>query len=102
MGRFLDDQLGPARALNRERDLVRHRRRREVDGLLLPEETGGTLFEREHRRILAPLLVADLRRSHRSAHSGRWFRLGVGAEIDHDDDCARAKQRLPEAANGTG
>src|SRR5581483_7268700 len=60
--RLLDDQLRPAPAEHGERDLVRHRRRRQVDGLLLAEETGGALLEGEDGRILAALLVADLRR----------------------------------------
>ena len=81
--RLLDDQLGAALAEDRERDLVRHRRGRQVDGLLLAEELGPAPLEREHRRILAPLLVPDLGVRHRLAHAGRRLRLRVGAEIDH-------------------
>ena len=40
-------------------------------------------FEREHGRILAPLLVADLGGDHRGPHCRRRFRLRVGAEVDH-------------------
>ena len=42
-----------------QRDLVRHRRRREEDRLLLAEERGAAPLELENRRILALLLVAD-------------------------------------------
>ena len=81
-------ELGAALAEDRERDLVRHRRRREVDRLLLAEEGRGALLEREHGRILAPLLVADLGVRHRVAHRRRRLRLGVRAEIDHAADSA--------------
>ncbi len=66
--RLLDDQLGTAPAEDRERDLVRHRRGRQVDGLLLAEELGAAPLERDHGRILAPLLVAHLGIRHRLPH----------------------------------
>ena len=81
--RLLDDQLGPALAEDRKRDLVRHRRGGQVDGLLVPQVGGRALLEREHGRILAALLVADLGGRHRRAHPGRRLRLGVRAEVDH-------------------
>ena len=42
-----------------ERDLVRHRRRRQVDRRLLAEQLRGARLELDHRRVLALLLVAD-------------------------------------------
>ncbi len=80
---LLDDQLGAAPAEDRQRDLVGHRRRRKVDGLLLPEERCGSPLELEHGRVLAALLVPDLGRGHRGAHPCRRCGLRVGAEVDH-------------------
>ena len=60
-----------------------HRRRGQVDGLFVPEQRSDPLLEREHGRILALLLVADLGPRHRLAHARRRLRLGVGAKIDH-------------------
>ena len=57
-----------ALAEDRERDLVRHRRRRQVDGLLVPEQRRAAPLELEHGRVLALLLVADLGARHRLAH----------------------------------
>ena len=91
--RLLDEQLAAALAEDRERDLVRHRRGRQVDRLLLPEERGGALLEREHGRVLAPLLVADLCRSHRRAHPGRGPGLRVGAKVDHGPQTRRPSRR---------
>ena len=81
--RLLDDQLAAADAEDRERDLVCHRGRRQIDGFRLTEERRGTLLEREHRRVLAALLVANLGASHRLAHRRRRIRLRIGAKIDH-------------------
>ncbi len=80
---LFDHQLAPGLAEDRERDLVPHQRGREVDALVLPEELGRALLEREHRRILALLLVTDLGVRHGLAHRLRRLRLCVGAEIDH-------------------
>ena len=73
-----------------ERDLVSHRRRREVDRLFLPEQLGAAAFELEDGRILAVLLVADLGVRHRLAHRLRRLRLGIRAEIDHGDNLETA------------
>ncbi len=81
--RLLDDQLGPARAEDRERDLIRHRRGRKVHRLLLAEERGGTPLELEDGRILAALLVSHLRPRDRGAHAVGRLCLGVGTKIDH-------------------
>ena len=51
---LLDHELGASLPEDRQRDLVAHRRRREVDGVLLAEQRGDTLFELEHRRLPAP------------------------------------------------
>ncbi len=83
MRTLLDQQLAARLAEQLERDLVGHRGRREEDGLLLAEERRGALLEREHGRILAPLLVADLGGEHRRQHPRRRPRLGVGAQVDH-------------------
>src|ERR1700760_2844842 len=79
----LDQELRSALAEDRERDLIRHRRGRQVDGLVLAEERGRALLERGHRRILASLLVADLGLRHRGPHPGGRLRLRVRAEVDH-------------------
>ncbi len=66
-----------------EGDLVRHRRGREVDRLLVPEERGGAPLELENGGILPALLVPHLGRRHRSAHARRGRGLRVGTKIDH-------------------
>ena len=48
-----------------------------------PRNAAARCLEREHGRILAPLLVADLGGGHRRAHPGRRRRLRVRAEVDH-------------------
>ena len=53
-----------------QRDLVRHRRRRQVDRVLLAEQLRAAPLELEDGRVLALLLVADLRVRHRLAHPG--------------------------------
>ena len=93
VGGRLDQELAAALAEDRERDLVRHRRRRQEDRLLLSEEGGCAGLEREHGRILPALLVADLGRRDRGAHPGRRPRLRVGAQIDH-----AAQPRRPSSA----
>ena len=83
MRALLDDQLAATLPEDRERDLVAHRRGRQVHRLLVPEELGGTALELEDGGILALLLVPHLGGRHRLAHRGRRLRRGVGAEIDH-------------------
>jgi hypothetical protein len=60
-------------------DLVRHRRGREKDGLLLAEQGRATRLELVDRRILAALLVADGGLRDRGAHARRRTGGGVGA-----------------------
>ena len=83
MRALLDDQLAAALSEDRQRNLVAHRRGRQVDRLFLAEQLGRPPFEREHRRVFALLLVADLGVRHRVAHRSRRPRLGVGTEVDH-------------------
>ena len=52
----------------------------------MPEELGCTTLELGHRRILAPLLVADLGVDHRLAHSRRRARHRVRAKVDHEPE----------------
>ena len=80
---LLCDQLSAAFALAEERDLVRHRRRRQEQRLLLAEQLGGAPLQLVDRRILPQLLVAHVRGRHRSAHLGGRLRGRVGAKIDH-------------------
>ena len=63
-------------------DLVAHRPAGEEHRRLVAEQLGDARLEREHRRVLAALLVADLRLGHRAAHGRRRLRLGVGPEVD--------------------
>ena len=79
----LRQHLVPGRREDPQRDLVRHRCGRQVDGLFLTEKLGPALLERDHRWILALLLVADDSVRHRLAHSGRRLGERVGAEVDH-------------------
>ncbi len=77
------DQLVTRLGEQAQRDLVSHRRAREVDGFLLAEQLRGPLLERRNRRILALLLVADDGLGHRFAHPRGRLRERVGAQIDH-------------------
>ena len=79
----LDEErvAGPAEDL--ERDLVRHRRGREEDGLVLPEELGAAALELVDGRVLPLLLVADGGVGDRLAHRRGRPGQRVGAEIDH-------------------
>jgi hypothetical protein len=47
------------------------------------EQLGRAPLELVDGRVLAQLLVADLRRRDRGAHLGAWAAGGVGAEVDH-------------------
>ena len=65
---LLGDDLLARLGERAQRDLVRHRRRRDEDRLLLPEQLRRAALELVHGRVLAPLLVADLGRGDRGAH----------------------------------
>ena len=80
---LLRQQLTAACAEQPQGDLVRHRRCRNEESGLLPEQLGCTTLELVHRRILAPLLIAELGRRDRRVHLSRRLRGGVGAEVDH-------------------
>ena len=49
---------------------------------LLAGQLGGTLLERDDRRVVAEDVVADLGLGHRATHLGRRVRDGVGAQVD--------------------
>ena len=66
--RLLDDQLRAALAEDQERDLVRHRRGRQVNRLFVADQVGDAALELEDGRVFALLLVADLGARHCLAH----------------------------------
>ena len=66
---LLGEQLVAGLGQNAARDLVRHRRRRQVDRLVLAEQLRGTPLELEHGRVLTLLLVPDLGVRHGVAHA---------------------------------
>ena len=80
---LLGEELVPRLGQDAERDLVRHSRRREVDGLLLAEELGAAPLELVHGRVLALLLVADDGVRDRLPYRRRRLGERVGAKIDH-------------------
>src|SRR4029079_19338971 len=80
---LLGDQLIAGLGEDPKSDLLRHRRGRDVDGLLLTEQFGDALFEVVDGRVLATLLVADLGIGDRVSHAAAGLRFRVGAEIDH-------------------
>jgi hypothetical protein len=84
VGHRLGDDLVARLGQRAERDLIRHRRGREEDGLLLAEQLGGALLECNDGRVLAFLLVSDGRFGDGLAHAGGWLRDGVRAKVDHD------------------
>ena len=59
---LLADELVARLGVQPQRDLVRHRRRRKEDRLVLAEQRRRALLELVHGRVLALLLVADERR----------------------------------------
>ncbi len=79
----LDEEGVAGTAQDVQRDLVRHRRRRQKDRLLLAEELGPDPLELVDGRVLALLLVADDRGGDRLPHPGRGLGKRVGAQIDH-------------------
>ena len=83
MRTLLGDELAAGTAQRAQRSLVRHRRRREKERRLVPEQLCHPVLQLARGRILTDLLVADLGGRHRSEHSRRRLRDGVGAEIDH-------------------
>ena len=80
---LLGDDLAAGPAEHAERGLVRHRRGREEERRLVPEQLGHAALQLVGGRILALLLVADLGGRHRREHPRRRLRDGVGAEVDH-------------------
>ena len=77
-----DEHLTGSR-VHAERDLVRHRRSWQEEGVLLAEELGRAPLELVHGRVLARLLVAELGDRHRREHRGSGPGRGVGSEVDH-------------------
>ena len=61
----------PGSVSSPQRDLVRHGRRRDEDGLVLAEQRGAALLERDDGRVLTLLLVAHDRLGDRPAHAPR-------------------------------
>ena len=70
--------------MHAHRDLVAHRAGRQEERGVLPEELRDHRLERVDGRILALLLVPDLRLAHEPAHLLRGFRDGVALEVDVD------------------
>ena len=83
VGLGLDEQGIAGTAEDVQRDLVGHRRGREKDRLLVPEELGSSPLELVDGRVLALLLVADRGVRDRLAHRLRRLGQRIGAEIDH-------------------
>jgi hypothetical protein len=77
------DQLPARPREDAQSDLVGHRRRRQEEGTLLPQELGRPPLELVDRRVLLLLLVTDLGLSHRRQHCRGRFRRRVGTEVDH-------------------
>ena len=70
-------------AVELQGDLIRHRRGRDEQCLLLTEQPRDAGLELGDRRVLALLLVAHSGVGDGTAHAGRGLRDGVGAEVDH-------------------
>jgi hypothetical protein len=82
VGARVADDLVAGAGEDAERDLVRHRARRDEERRLLPEERGHPLLEPVHARVLAVHVVPDLRPRHRLAHGRGGPRHRVGAKVD--------------------
>jgi hypothetical protein len=80
-GRVAQHRLaGPT--MHGQRNLVRHRARRQEYRRVLAEQVGAARDQAVHARILVRAFVADLGRGHRRAHRGGRLRLGVAGEVD--------------------
>jgi hypothetical protein len=79
----LDEKRVAGAAEDLQRDLVRHRRGRQEDGLLMAEELRPAPLELVDRRVLPFLVVADGGARDRLPHLGRGLGQRVGAKIDH-------------------
>ena len=86
MGVLLGDEDIAGPRLDLQRDLIRHRRRRHEDRLLLPEQVRDAGLELVDARVFALLLVADRRLRDRPTHALGRLRGGVGAKVDHARD----------------
>ena len=80
---LLDEQRIARAAEDVQRDLIRHRRGRQEDGLLVPEELGASPLELVDSRVLPLLLVAYGGVRDRVTHRASRLGQGVGAEVDH-------------------
>ena len=80
---LLGDQLVAGLAEHAQRDLIRHRRGRHEDRVLVAQDLGRPPLELVDGRVLPDLLVTDLGVRHRLAHRLRRLRRRIGAEIDH-------------------
>jgi len=78
------DQLVARLGEHTQRDLVRHRRRGNEDGIVVAEQLGHTALELVDSGVLTQLLVAHLGGGNGLPHRGRRLRGGIGAEVDHD------------------
>ena len=88
-------------------DLVRHRRGGDEDRLLLAEQRGSALLERDHGRVFALLLVPDDGLGDGSPHGLSRLCERVGAEVDHAltvpgrEATRRCSDRLPSTVKAT-
>jgi hypothetical protein len=80
---LLADHLVARLTVKPERNLVRHRGRRDVDGLLVTEELSDSVLEQVDGRVFPPLLVPDLGLGDRLPHPGGRLGLRIRPEIDH-------------------
>jgi hypothetical protein len=80
---LLGDQLVAGLAEHPQRDLVRHRRRRDEDRVILAEDLGRAPLELVDGRVLPDLLVADLGVRDRLPHRLCRLRRRVRTKVDH-------------------
>ena len=76
----------PALAMRHHRAEVAHRAADDEERRLLAEHLGGEVFQAIDRRVLAVLIVADLRLRHRPPHRRCWPRDRVAAQV-HQSLC---------------
>ena len=82
VGELVDEDLVAGPGVRPDRDLVAHRPGRHVDRRLLAEHPGHLGLELDHRRVVAPDVVAHRGLRHRPAHGRRGPRHRVGAKVD--------------------
>jgi len=87
MGARMGQNLVARPAIGQRRRDIAHGARGHEHGGFLAEQIGNAFAQQVHGRVVADLLVANLRLRHCLAHRRRRARLGVRQQVDADGHC---------------